>query len=121
VAAPHLFEQRVDAERIAPDEEVLDLVDDGDGLHAAVHALANAGDARVCFYLHPQVHAVTAGRRRLNRRDFHELDLLLMRRGNPISAFATHEMQRTEIGFPLCILVIIDEIVRTVKRERVER
>jgi hypothetical protein len=73
VAAPQLLEDRVDRKRVAADQLGAQRVDDRDRLHAAVDALAQAGDTLVGLDPHPQMHAVALGRGGFDSRDFHML------------------------------------------------
>ena len=64
MGAAHVLEDGVDGKGVAPDDLGRQVLQDGDGLHAAVDTFANAGDAGVGLDLDPQMHPVAAGWRR---------------------------------------------------------
>ncbi len=68
----HLLKDGVDGKRVAADELLFQVADDGNRLLAAVDAFAQPGDAGVGLHLDPQMHAVALGGRGLDGRDLHD-------------------------------------------------
>jgi hypothetical protein len=71
-AAADVLENGVDGKGVATDQFMRQLMlDDGDGLMPAMHAFAQARNAGIGFDAYPQMHAMAARRRRLDRCDLH--------------------------------------------------
>ena len=75
MAPPQILKDRVDCERVAANQVLLEMMNNGNRLRAAMHAFSQPGDAFVGFNFDPQVHAVAGSGGGFDGRDFHGIDL----------------------------------------------